>query len=89
MPKQMNFGCRELYTLYYTIIFRIITSNMTYLLSRTKPAGSPVPHSHCTLSRTRAQDRGVVKKISINTYSLVLDFGTRVIYIHNNLFLHL
>jgi len=87
--KQMNFRCWELYMLYYTIIPGIITTNMTYLLSCIKPTGSPVPHSQCTLLRTQAQDRGVVKKINMNTYSLILNFGTHIIYIYTNPLLRL
>lgn len=65
--KSEGFGYRELNLSYYTIKPCAITSCVTYLLSRTKPAGSLISRSRYTLSRTRIQNRGVVKNIKTNT----------------------
>src|SRR5258705_13961900 len=62
---------------------------MTYLLSRTKPAGGPILRSRYTHLTTRGLDRGMVCEISVNTGLFSLRFGTHAIYIYINRFLHL
>jgi len=65
------------------------TSHITYLLSRTEPAGSLIHRSRYTLSRTRGPTKQVAGEISANVYSFNLNFPTHNIYIYYNRFLHL
>jgi len=62
---------------------------MTYILRRTKPAGSFIHHSRYTLSRTRGLTKQVASEIRTNAHSFGLIFSTRIIYIHSSRFLHL
>jgi hypothetical protein len=88
-PKWMSSGHREFHVSCYITETRIITSNITYLLSRTKPAGHPLPHSLYALSRTRGLDRGVVRRIDINTDLFILNFCICRVYTYTSLYLQL
>ena len=60
VSKQVNSGHRKLYTLYCTVKARVITSNITYLLSRIKPAGDSLTYPQYTLLRTWGVDGWVI-----------------------------
>src|SRR5258708_7674134 len=75
-------GYWELCRMYYTVKVCRITSNIAYLSSCIKPAGSYILYSQYTCSRSSGQNRGVVETISTNTRSLSLDFRTHVTYIY-------
>ena len=60
---------------------------MTYLLSRTNPAGGPISRSQYTQLTTRGPDRGMVREIHINPHFFFLKFCTHVIYTYINWFL--
>lgn len=84
--NQRSCGYQELLASLYTINMCRIRSCMTYLLSRTKRAGSPTPRSQCTLSRIRGTESGVVWKIGTSTSSPTLKFCIQIIYIRASLF---
>jgi hypothetical protein len=87
--ERTSSGCWEFSTSYYTVKLCVITSDITYLLGRTKPAGSPLPCSQYALSRTQGLNRGVVKRIDINTNVFVPNFRTHFIYIYTSIYLQL
>jgi hypothetical protein len=82
--KQVNSERRELYTSYCTVKAHVITSHITYLLTRIKPADGPLLCSQYTLSRTRGVERRVVWEISTNTDLFIPNFCTHIIYIYIN-----
>ena len=55
-----NSGSWELYMLYLYCKKMCYYLNLTYLLSRIKPADDPLPRSRYTLLRTRGVDKWVV-----------------------------
>ena len=81
---RVDFGYQELCTLYYIIRIHTITLDITYLSSRTKPAGNCKGRSRNTDLTTRGQDRGVVTEITGTIHSLVLDFCVCAIYKYTN-----
>ena len=87
--KSEDSGYWELHTSYNTIKPRAITSNVKYLLNRTKPAGSFILCSRCTLLRTGIQNTVVAKMAKINTHFLVLNFYTQFVYVYTSITLQL
>jgi hypothetical protein len=87
--KGMSSGRREFYVSHYIIKTRVITSNTTYLMGRTKPAGRPLPRSRYALSKTRGLDRRVAGRIITNINLFGLNFYTHFIYTYTNLYLQL
>ena len=82
--EQVDFGCQELYTLYYTVKMYVITSHMIYILSHTKSVAGLPSHSWYTLLKTRGVDKWMVLRISTNTDLFTLNFCTHIIYIYTN-----
>jgi hypothetical protein len=80
--REFQVSCRILET-------RVITSSVTYLLSRTKPAGHLLPRSLYALSRTPGLDRGVVRWININTGLFIPIFCMHCVYIYTSPYLQL
>jgi len=62
---------------------------MTYLLGRTKPAGSPMYRSPDTFLTTRGLDGTMVCETAVNTCSFMLDFCIHTIYEYTRLILRL
>jgi hypothetical protein len=87
VPEQVNSEHRKLYISYCTVKTRVITSRITYLLTRIKPAGEPLPCSRYTLLRTRGVGRWVVWGVSTNIDLFVPNFCTHIIYIYSNSYL--
>jgi len=86
---RMNFGYQKLCTSYYTVKKRTITLDITYLSSRTNPAGDTMRRSRNMQLTTRGRDKGVACEITRTVHSLALNFSVRAIYICPNIFLDL
>jgi len=82
-------GSLESQTLYRTVKSRTIASNITYLLSHIKPAGSLIHRSRYTLSRNRGLTKQVASKISMNMNLCGLKFPPHITYIYSTRFLYL
>ena len=88
-PEQTSCGYRKLTVSYYTRKPHLIMSDITYLLSRRKPAGGFIPYSRYTLSRTRGLDRRVVWRENTNTYLFALKICACAFYTNNSKYLQL
>jgi len=86
---RMNFGYQKLCTTYYTVKTRTITLNITYLSSRTNPAGDTMRRSRNTQLTTRESGQGAVCEITRTVHFLALNFCVCAIYVYPNVVLDL
>jgi hypothetical protein len=79
---------QKLYIPYYIVNTCMVTSYVTCLLSRIKPADGSLLHSQYSLLRTRGVNGWVVMRINVNSDLFILNFCTHNIYMYTSVFLH-